>query len=536
MLNNISIKWKLIVGFSILIILVLFIGFFSYSKLMLLGKQTESIYHHPLTVIRSSLLASNYTQEIAILMKEMVGEADKNQVNRNKLAVDNLAKQLDEQLVIVEKQILGDEGNALIAEVQSRVQNWGSIRNEYIDAVLMGRLPSDEAREYRIELLSLMLSLSDYASINADGFFERAESTTKATLSLVLLMIGSTIVVATLSALYLIRSVIPPLNNLKETIVMIESESDLTQRISVQGQNEIGASAHAINSMLDKFQSSLTVVSEATSQLASTAEETSAITNQTSDAIQQQMSETSQVASAISELSASVDEVAGSASTAAATANTANGLVKAGLSSMSQTRGNIQELVNEIQNASGVIRALETDSEKIGAILDVIRGVAEQTNLLALNAAIEAARAGEHGRGFAVVADEVRNLASKTSSSTEEINQMIFSLQNSSKGAVDAMSSSQAKAADANTQAEETGGSLNAIATSITEINDMSIQIASAAEEQAAVTTEISNNVLRINDMSEESSRASSNTRQASVELTRLATDLQDMVAAFKLS
>lgn len=536
MLKNISIRSKLIVGFSILILLVLFIGSFSYSKLSLLGKLTVNIYNHPLTVTRSSLLASNYTQEIAILMKEMVGESNVQIIQKNKVSIDNLAAKLDVELGIVEKQILGAEGEALIEKVQDSVLKWESIREEYVESVLNGRTPRDEAREYRVELLSLMLSLSDYASIKADGFFEQAKSTTESTLSVVMLLIITAIIIAILSALYLMRSVIPPLNHLKDTILRIESKSDLTQRISVQGRNEIGEAANAINSMLEKFQSSLNTVSEATSQLARTAKETSSITTQTSDAIQQQMSETSQVASAISELTASVDEVASSATNAASTADTANGQVTSGLDSMTQTRSNIQGLVDEIHHASEVIRALEADSEKIGAILDVIRGVAEQTNLLALNAAIEAARAGEHGRGFAVVADEVRNLASKTSSSTEEINQMILSLQSSSKGAVDAMSSSQVKAADANTQAEETGKSLNAIATSIAEINDMSIQIASAAEEQATVTTEISNNVLRINDMSEETSRASNNTQIAGTELTRLAAELQSMVAEFKLS
>lgn len=536
MFNNLTIRTRLTAGFSILVILVLFLGIFSYSKLVLLGKQTENIYNHPLTVTRSSLEANNYIQEIAIIMKEMVGLTDQQAINKKRTDIDKIVNNLTEQLDIVEDRILGAEGEQLIEKVQIQVKQWESVRNDYITAVLAGNSPNDQAKQFREELLQKMHLLSDYASEKADGFYKNAKITTENTLSIVLALIVGAIAIAILAAIYLMRSVIPPLNKLKETVQLIESTSDLTQRIQIDEKTEIGDSANAVNSLLSKFQESMLMVSQATSQLASTAEETSSINQQTSDAIAQQMNETSQVASAISEMTVSVDEVASSASTAASTADNANAQVKSGLTAMEQTQGNINELVNEISRASEVIRTLESDSEKIGAILDVIQGIAEQTNLLALNAAIEAARAGEHGRGFAVVADEVRSLAAKTRTSTEEINSMIHSLQSSSKDAVDAMSLSQSKADQANTQADETGSALNGIASSIVQINDMSVHIATAAEEQASVTAEISENVLRINDMGEGTSRASQDTKQASLELTSLASDLQQMVAQYRVN
>ena len=536
MIKSLTIRTRLTAGFSILIILVLFIGMFSYSKLVLLGEQTEKIYKHPLTVTRASLSASNEIQEIAIIMKEMVQLTDKQSISNAQKEMEKLVESLSKQLNIVEERILGAEGDALIAKVQARFNQWKPVRDSYVEALLARNTPTNEAKQFRVELLQLMQSLSDYASNKADGFYNNAKTTTESTLSIVLTMIISAIVIAILAALYLMRSVIPPLNKLKETVLMIESSSDLTLRINITEQTEIGASAHAVDSLLNKFQESMHTVLEATSQLASTAEETSCITEQTSEAINQQMNETSQVASAITEMTASVEEVAASASIAASTADNANNQVQSGLEAMNKTQENIEELVNEIQRASGVIKELEADSEKIGAVLDVIQGIAEQTNLLALNAAIEAARAGEQGRGFAVVADEVRNLAAKTRSSTEEINDMIHSLQSSSKSAVEAMSLSQSKADEASSQANETGASLSAIATSMTQINDMSVQIATAAEQQTSVTTEISENVLRINDMGQGTSQASQDTKQASTELTHLASNLQQMVAKFKVN
>ena len=536
MIQSLTIRTRLTAGFAILVILVLFIGMFSYSKLVLLGEQTKNIYEHPLTVTRASLMASNEIQEVAIIMKEMVQLSDKQSIKKSQTEMEQLVSNLTKQLDIVEDRILGAEGDALIAKVQSRVSQWKPVRDGYVDALIAGNTPTNEAKQFREELLQLMHSLSDYASEKADGFYNNAQTTIESTLSIVLIMIIGAIIIAVLAAIYLMRSVIPPLNKLKETVLMIESSSDLTQRINITEQTEIGASAHAVDNLLEKFQGSMHTVLEATSQLASTAEETSCITEQTSEAINQQMNETSQVASAISEMTASVEEVATSASVAASTADNANNQVQSGLGAMNKTQGNIEELVSEIHRASEVIRVLESDSEKIGAILDVIQGIAEQTNLLALNAAIEAARAGEQGRGFAVVADEVRNLAGKTRSSTEEINEMIHSLQSSSKSAVEAMSLSQAKADEASAQASETGDSLNAIAASMTQINDMSVQIATAAEQQSSVTAEISENVLRINDMGQGTSQASQDTKQASNELTHLAANLQEMVAQFKVN
>ncbi|MCP4406535.1 MAG: methyl-accepting chemotaxis protein, partial [Gammaproteobacteria bacterium] len=326
-----------------------------------------------------------------------------------------------------------------------------------------------------------------------------------------------------------------PIIDFSTTISEVERDADLTRMMENDSKDELGEAASAFNSMLRTFQSSMNQVSGATSQLATTAEETSVITEQTNQAVDQQLAETTQLATAMTEMSATIQEVATNTSNTANAATDVNDQAAAGQQAMRETIGQIDQLTDEVESAAGVIQQLEQYSEEIGSVLDVIKSIAEQTNLLALNAAIEAARAGEQGRGFAVVADEVRNLASKTQTSTEEINQMIEKLQSGARQAVAAMDLSRKKAHGSKEQASVTGAALTTIVESIGRINDMSIQISSAAEEQSAVADEISKNVVQINSMTEQTSVGAKQTSAAGGDLTRLASDLQGMVAQFKV-
>ena len=329
-------------------------------------------------------------------------------------------------------------------------------------------------------------------------------------------------------------AVVNSLNRIGEATRQI-AEGNLQTRLTLDTRDELQQVASDFNGMTEAFQVVVGKISGATGQLATMAEETSVVTEQTNQSVQNQLKETTQVATAMNEMSATVQEVASNTANTSEAANEVTRQSAEGQRAMNDTISQIQQLSEKVEGAGEVIQQLELHSVEIGSILDVIKGIAEQTNLLALNAAIEAARAGEQGRGFAVVADEVRNLASKTQVSTEEINQMIEKLQSGSSEAVGAVTSSKELARLAVEQAAKTGEALSGITTSIQRVNDMSTQIASAAEEQSVVTEEINRNIVQINEMTEQTAVGAKQTSAASIDQTRLAAELQEMVSSFKV-
>ncbi|WP_275098520.1 methyl-accepting chemotaxis protein [Sedimenticola hydrogenitrophicus] len=313
------------------------------------------------------------------------------------------------------------------------------------------------------------------------------------------------------------------------------AEGDLNTRLNLNTRDELQRIGTDFNNMGEAFRAVVMQITDATGRLATMAEQTSVITEQTHQALQTQLGETTQVATAMNEMSATVQEVASSTGRTSQAANEVNSQAAAGQQAMHDTIVKIQQLSDTVEGAGSVIQQLEQQSVEIGTILDVIKGIAEQTNLLALNAAIEAARAGEQGRGFAVVADEVRNLASKTQLSTEEINQMIGKLQSGSAEAVAAVNGSQVLARAAVEQAARTGEALTSISGAIQRVNDMSTQIASAAEEQSAVTEEINRNIVQINEMTEQTAVGAQQTSAANSDQTLLAAELQGLVGRFRV-
>jgi methyl-accepting chemotaxis protein len=314
-----------------------------------------------------------------------------------------------------------------------------------------------------------------------------------------------------------------------------EGEGDLTRRIEIDSKDELGELAHWFNRFMERLQGLITELSQVTGQLGHSSRELSGVSSETRDALSKQQSQTEEAASAIHQLTSTIEEVAEHADTTARTAHEARGKADLSQQTVRQNIETIEGLSRTVEQASQVISRLERDSTEIGGVLDVIRNIAEQTNLLALNAAIEAARAGEQGRGFAVVADEVRTLASRTQESTQEIQSMIERLQAASKEAVDSMSQTREQAGQGQEYAHRTGEMLGEISGAIVQVSEMNTQIAHSVEEQKQAAQGISRNVEGISRIGENTAEGAQKTASASESLSRLAQQLQQLVAQFKV-
>uniref|UniRef100_UPI003BA0735F methyl-accepting chemotaxis protein n=1 Tax=Aeromonas jandaei TaxID=650 RepID=UPI003BA0735F len=311
-------------------------------------------------------------------------------------------------------------------------------------------------------------------------------------------------------------------------------EGDLTQRLKVQSKDEIGQLASAFNRFVERIQSVVSQVGETSNHLFSAVDKLHHLSEHYDQQMHGHSRETDQVVTAVTEMSSTAQEVAASASNAASATSDAARESDAARGVVSTAINSINRLVGEVHTASGVIEQLAQETGKIGSVVEVIRGIAEQTNLLALNAAIEAARAGEQGRGFAVVADEVRSLAGRTQQSTKEINEMLQRLQGGVKQAVDVMQASEERSQETVQEASHIASSLDSMVMAVSTINDMNIQIATAAEEQHAVSEEINKNLVAIQQIVSELTSAAVESNSTTRDLANTGDKLRKLVSQFR--
>ncbi len=332
----------------------------------------------------------------------------------------------------------------------------------------------------------------------------------------------------------IVRSITGPLDQLKSAAARVAS-GDLTQEISLSGQDEITDVQRSLQQMQANLRDTLAAIHGSATQLAAAAEELTAVTDHAARTVQQQDEQVQLAATAVTEMSAAVDEVARNAVNTSEASSTAASLTADSRRQVSDTRYTIDQLGEKLSQTGATVTRLIEETTRITQLLDVIHGIAGQTNLLALNAAIEAARAGEAGRGFAVVADEVRSLAQRTQASTGEIEKMLSSIQQASEEAAHNMRSSSELAERTQGMASQADEALNRVSGQVVQINDMNLVIASAAEEQAQVARSVDENLVAIGDLSRQSAASAEQTSAASEALAQLATQLNDRVSKFRL-
>lgn len=539
-LSNLSIKSKISALILIISAAVIALSFFFNSQIKLIdGKMSEFSD----TTVPSILLVKNIEIEVGILRKDEFSLL----TNVNHAEFKTWLKGLDESESKVDNYIK-KYGQSLWDQRDRDAFNrandaWEKYRsfNEKYSALLLTK-QVDEANAMLLDgfpaFQELQNAIIALVELNQTFIKEDIDSTHIVVTDAITYGIIAIVALLALGfslGLFLTKQICSPLNYVVEMASKIAS-GDLTYQLPRNkiGNDELGILADACIDMQAKLLSLVDSISSTTAQVSTATEEVSAISEQTSSGMDEQQQQLNLIATAMNEMQATVNDVANNTEAASETANGASNDAKQGLEVVQECISQINEASVAIQSVGTMVSELEQDASNISVVVDVIQDIAEQTNLLALNAAIEAARAGEQGRGFAVVADEVRTLASRTQSSTEEIVSIISKLQNCSKTAVSATNNSNDLIQVCVEQAQNAGATIGQIEQSVDNIAEKSIQIASACSEQSSVTEELHRNVEHINQFSSEVATGSRQTAVACRDLSELAVGLQEIVSQFK--
>lgn len=539
-LRNMNIAPRAFLGFALIGALMLFLGVFALNQMSKIRAATEDITLSSVPSIRALDEFTQLTLRLRVLSYRLLTNREPDVQQKTLESFDLRNQQIRTAQAVYEKLIDSPEERSTYDEYVRLLAQYHQIEER-----MKSLSRANQVEELRTLLNTELLNNSD--QINA-VLSRLADTNNKMALAtnqqasdqydmafeLVVILLILATALTMLFAWLLTRSITQPIALALDAAEEI-AEGNLTRPIKVEGNDEAGRLLMAMAKMQAKLKDTLQRIAGSATQVACAAEELNAVTDESARGLTQQNNEIEQAATAVNEMTSAVEEVARNAVSTSEASKNATRSAGDGRDLVQETVSAIERMSSDVQATATLIGNLAEESRDIGKVLDVIRGLADQTNLLALNAAIEAARAGEAGRGFAVVADEVRALAHRTQQSTSEIERMIGSIQAGTEHAVDSMRNSTERAESTLNIAKGAGMSLDTINTAIVEINERNLVIASAAEEQAQVAREVDRNLVNIRDLSVQSATGASQTSAASSELSRLAVDLNGMVGRFRL-
>ncbi|KRP48829.1 methyl-accepting chemotaxis protein [Pseudomonas libanensis] len=539
-LRNMNIAPRAFLGFAFIGALMLLLGVFALNQMSKIRAAAEDITLSSVPSIRALDEFTQLTLRLRVLSYRLLTNREPDVQQKTLEAFELRNQQIRSAQGVYEKLITStqernayDEYVRLLGQYHQIEERMKSLsRANQIDE--LRNLLNTELLSNSEQVNAVLTRLLDINNDDANATNQQAKDQYDMAFDLV---VGLLVVATGLTVLFawlLTRSITLPIARALEAAEEV-AEGNLTRPITVDGNDEAGRLLAAMAKMQNKLRDTLQRIAGSATQLASAAEELNAVTDESARGLTQQNNEIEQAATAVNEMTSAVEEVARNAVSTSEASRNATTSAGDGRDLVQETVSAIERMSADVQATASLIGDLANESRDIGKVLDVIRGLADQTNLLALNAAIEAARAGEAGRGFAVVADEVRALAHRTQQSTSEIERMIGSIQTGTEHAVDSMRNSTERAESTLNIAKGAGMSLDTINTAIVEINERNLVIASAAEEQAQVAREVDRNLVNIRDLSVQSATGASQTSAASSELSRLAVDLNGMVGRFRL-
>lgn len=541
-IRNLRIAQRASLSFALITLLLLAVGFFSFVQMGALRDAEQEVETNWLPSIESSANIDLSLQALRVESLRLLAQSNGPEQDQTQGRISTLREQLIAESSHYRDDLVSSEAEARMADAAHRAMEaylTGLQKLIELDSAERDADALDWANHGLRDLASsFQQQLNALRDMNRDG--ARASGIdAKATYGQSLTIVGSVMALAValtvVLAWLLTRSLVTPIN---ASVIAAEAiaAGDLTQPVEPTGKDEATRLMVALRTMQENLRDTLHAISDSSTQLASAAEEMSAVTEESSRGLQTQNGEVDQAATAVTEMSAAVDEVARNAVSASEAARQSTQAASVGKRRVDETLNAIRELNAQVDQTTTQIHGLSEQSRDISKVLSVINAIAEQTNLLALNAAIEAARAGEQGRGFAVVADEVRALAQRTQSSTSEIEHMILTIQKGTQEAAASMEQSRAKAEATSRAADQAGQALIEITESVNQIDERNSQIATASEEQAHVAREVDRNLVRIRDLSIQTAAGANQTSAASHELSNLAVQLNALVRRFKVT